>query len=71
MPRPNHHAASFAQVKQGVSGSAGHTVIAANVGGQAARQGLLSDEHFTVDGTLLEAWMFMAGYRIRCEVARA
>lgn len=24
--------------------------------GQAREQGLLSDEHFTVDGTLLEAW---------------
>jgi transposase len=24
--------------------------------GQARRQGLLSDEHFTVDGTLIEAW---------------
>src|SRR5258708_9735283 len=23
---------------------------------QAAQQGLLSDEHFTVDGTLIEAW---------------
>jgi hypothetical protein len=26
------------------------------VRGQAAEAGLLSDEHFTVDGTLLEAW---------------
>ena len=24
--------------------------------GQARERGLLSDEHFTVDGTLLEAW---------------
>ena len=28
----------------------------AAVVGQARRQGLLSDEHFTVDGTLIEAW---------------
>ncbi len=25
--------------------------------GQARGQGLLSDEHFTVDGTLIEAWV--------------
>jgi transposase len=30
---------------------------------QAKRQGLLSSEHFTVDGTLLEAWASMKSYQ--------
>ncbi len=30
---------------------------------QARRQGLLSDEHFTVDGTLIEAWASMKSFR--------
>lgn len=30
---------------------------------QARRQGLLSSEHFTVDGTLLEAWASMKSYQ--------
>jgi transposase len=30
---------------------------------QAARQGLLSDEHFTVDGTLIEAWANRRSFR--------
>ncbi len=32
---------------------------------QAKKQGLLSDEHFTVDGTLLEAWASMKSYQER------
>src|SRR6185295_14627665 len=31
--------------------------------GQAAEAGLLSDEHFTVDGTLLEAWASLKSFR--------
>jgi transposase len=31
--------------------------------GQAAKQNLLSDEHFTVDGTLLEAWANRRSFR--------
>src|SRR5262245_2292954 len=30
---------------------------------QAGAQGLLSDEHFTVDGTLLEAWASVKSYQ--------
>ena len=30
---------------------------------QAAEAGLLSDEHFTVDGTLLEAWASLKSFR--------
>ena len=30
---------------------------------EAARHGLLSDEHFTVDGTLLESWASMKSFR--------
>jgi transposase len=30
---------------------------------QAAAAGLLSDEHFTVDGTLIEAWASLKGFR--------
>jgi transposase len=33
------------------------------VRGQAAAAGLLSDEHFTVDGTLLEAWASLKSFR--------
>src|SRR3954470_17178632 len=32
---------------------------------QAAEAGLLSDEHFTVDGTLLEAWASLKSFRRR------
>lgn len=32
---------------------------------QAAQAGLLSDEHFTVDGTLIEAWASMKSFRLK------
>jgi transposase len=35
--------------------------------GQARAAGLLSDEHFTVDGTLLEAWASLKSFRRRDE----
>lgn len=35
----------------------------AEVMGQAQQRNLLSDEHFTVDGTLLEAWASMKSYQ--------
>ena len=38
-----------------LDGDIAHEFFAA-IGAQARSQGLLSDEHFTVDGTLLEAW---------------
>ena len=38
-----------------LKGAVAQNLFAAVVG-QARAQGLLSDEHFTVDGTLLEAW---------------
>jgi len=31
---------------------------------QAAQAGLLSDEHFTVDGTLIEAWVALNSFRL-------
>ena len=34
---------------------------------QARRQGLVSSEHFTVDGTLLEAWASMKSYQKRAD----
>ena len=34
----------------------------------AKRSGLLSDEHFTVDGTLIEAWASLKSFRSRGEV---
>jgi transposase len=37
------------------------------VGQQARKQGLLSDEHFTVDGTLLEAWASRKSYQKKDE----
>jgi transposase len=33
--------------------------------GEARRRGLLSDEHFTVDGTLIEAWASLKSFRPR------
>src|SRR6201992_3361993 len=35
----------------------------AEVVGQAQAQGLISDEHFTVDGTLIEAWASLKSFR--------
>jgi len=35
--------------------------------GQAERAGLLSNEHFTVDGTLIEAWASMKSFRPKDE----
>ena len=37
------------------------------VGQQARQQGLMSDEHFTVDGTLLEAWASRKSYQKKDE----
>ena len=34
---------------------------------QARRRGLLSDEHFSVDGTLLDAWASMKSFRPKGE----
>ena len=39
----------------------------AEVVGEAGRRRLLSDEHFSVDGTLLEAWASLKSYRPRDE----
>ena len=39
-----------------------HAFLAAVVE-RARRQGLLSDEHFTVDGTLIEAWASMKSFK--------
>jgi transposase len=39
------------------------TAFFAEVNGEARAQGLLSDEHFTVDGTLLEAWASYKSFR--------
>ena len=39
----------------------------AAVGGQLERSGLLSDKHFTVDGTMLEAWANRRSFREKAE----
>jgi len=39
----------------------------AAVGGQLERSGLLSDKHFTVDGTMLEAWAKRRSLREKAE----
>src|SRR5215472_13969504 len=39
----------------------------AAVVGQARGQGLLSDEHFTVDGTLIEAWAGMKSFQKKAD----
>lgn len=43
------------------------TAFLAAVVGEARRRGLLSDEHFTVDGTLLEAWASQKSFRPKDE----
>src|SRR5207249_11308411 len=43
----------------------------ARVVGQARAQGLTSDEHFTVDGTLLEAWASLKSFQPKQEKAAA
>jgi transposase len=45
-----------------LAGDVAHAFFAAVVGA-ARRRGLLSDEHFTVDGTLLEAWASQKSFR--------
>jgi len=35
--------------------------------GEASRRGLLSDDHFTVDGTLLESWASLKSFRPRAD----
>jgi transposase len=42
----------------------------AQVVGQARERGLLSDEHFTVDGTLIEAWASLKSFKRRDTTAR-
>ena len=39
------------------------SVFFATIRDQAKRKGLISNEHFTVDGTLLEAWASMKSFR--------
>jgi transposase len=38
-------------------------VFFSSISDQAKQKGLISDEHFTVDGTLLEAWASMKSFR--------
>jgi hypothetical protein len=40
----------------------------AEIGQLAREQGLLSDEHFTVDGTLIEAWAGQKSFKPRAGV---
>ncbi len=46
------------------------TAFLEQVVGQARRRGLLSGEHFTVDGTLLEAWAGLKSFKRNDETAR-
>ena len=38
---------------------------------QARQRGLLSDEHFTVDGTLIEAWASLKSFKPQGDAPRA
>ena len=49
-----------------LTGDVANAFFAAVVG-EARRRGLLSDEHFTVDGTLLEAWASQKSFRPKDE----
>jgi transposase len=53
-----------------LAGDVAHAFFAAVVG-EARRRGLLSDEHFTVDGTLLEAWASQKSFRPKDETSSA
>src|SRR5215510_11190964 len=46
------------------------TAFLERVVGQAQRRGLLSGEHFTVDGTLLEAWAGLKSFQRKDDTAR-
>lgn len=51
-----------------LAGDVAHAFFAAVVG-EARRRHLLSDEHFTVDGTLLEAWASQKSFRPKDEAS--
>jgi len=56
-------ASSFAKNRDRlVDHAVGRTLLAAVVD-QARKKGLVSDEHFSVDGTLIEAWASMKSFR--------
>lgn len=56
MDEPVWHATTFTKNRDRLVGGAIAEAFLAGVLRQAAHRGLLSGEHFTVDGTLLEAW---------------
>jgi len=63
MDEPVWDATVFSKNRQRLLDGEIAQVFFAEVIAQARQQGLLSDEHFTVDGTLLEAWASIRSYQ--------
>ncbi|MDE3192736.1 MAG: IS5 family transposase [Chloroflexota bacterium] len=60
---PVWHPTTFTHARDGALGGEVAAAFFAAVVGQARAAGLLSDEHFSVDGTLLEAWAGQKSFR--------
>ncbi len=72
VPRPQHlrrafDASSFSKNRERLLAADVARAFFAEVVAEAKRRRLLSAEHFTVDGTLLEAWASLKSYRPRDE----
>ena len=63
MDDPVRDHSSFSKNRDGLLNSRMASHFFSAIRRQAAEKGLLSDEHFTVDGTLLEAWASMKSFR--------
>ena len=64
---PGFDAASFSKNRERLLAHEVARAFFAEVVDEARRRRLLSAEHFTVDGTLLEAWVSLKSYRPRAE----
>lgn len=63
LDEPSFDASSFAKNKQRLLEADVARHFFEGVVGQARRQGLMSAEHFTVDGTLIEAWAGVKSFK--------
>ena len=63
MDDPIWHPTTFTKNRERLIDSEVATLFFEQIDKQAGRARLLSDEHFTVDGTLIEAWASLKSYR--------
>src|SRR5438477_6661161 len=64
---PSFHASTFSKNRERLLRHEAADAFFAEVVAEAERRKLLSADHFTVDGTLLEAWASLKSYRPRDE----